>query len=42
MHIHIKINELLEERGISKNTICKDLNWHGGISIDTVVMIFKE
>lgn len=25
-HIHIKIMELLQERGISKNQICKDLN----------------
>ena len=25
-HVHIKIMELLQERGISKNQICKDLN----------------
>lgn len=25
-YIHIRINELLEERGISKNRICKDLD----------------
>ena len=25
-HIHIKIVELLKERGISKNKICKDLD----------------
>ncbi len=25
-HIHFKIMELLQERGISKNQICKDLN----------------
>lgn len=25
-HLHIRINELLEERGLSKNTICKDLD----------------
>ena len=25
-HLHIKINELLNERNISKNTICKDLD----------------
>ena len=24
--LHIRINELLEERGLSKNTICKDLD----------------
>ena len=24
--LHIRINELLEERGISKNQICKDLD----------------
>ena len=25
-HLHMRINELLEERGISKNKICKDLD----------------
>lgn len=25
-HVHIKIMELLQKRGISKNQICKDLN----------------
>lgn len=25
-YIHIRTNELLEERGISKNRICKDLD----------------
>ena len=25
-YIHIRINELLEEKEISKNTICRDLN----------------
>ena len=25
-HVHLKIVELLHERGISKNQICKDLN----------------
>lgn len=25
-HIHIRINELLEKKGISKNRICKDLD----------------
>ena len=25
-HVHLKIMELLQERGISKNQICKDLN----------------
>ena len=25
-HVHIKIMELLQEKGISKNQICKDLN----------------
>lgn len=25
-HVHLKIMELLHERGISKNQICKDLN----------------
>lgn len=25
-HLHIRINELLEERGISKNKICKELD----------------
>ena len=25
-HLHLKIMELLHERGISKNQICKDLN----------------
>lgn len=25
-HIHMRINELLEENGISKNQICKDLD----------------
>lgn len=25
-HVHFKIMELLQERGISKNQICKDLN----------------
>lgn len=25
-YIHIRINELLNERGISKNRICKDLD----------------
>lgn len=25
-HVHIKIMELLKERGISKNNICKDLD----------------
>ncbi len=25
-YIHIRINELLEEKGISKNRICKDLD----------------
>ena len=25
-HLHMKINELLSERGFSKNRICKDLN----------------
>lgn len=25
-HLHLKINELLSERGISKNRICKDLD----------------
>ena len=25
-YIHIRINELLEEKKISKNTICRDLN----------------
>lgn len=25
-YIHMRINELLEERGISKNHICKDLD----------------
>lgn len=25
-HIHLRINELLLERGISKNQICKDLD----------------
>ena len=25
-HIHIRIIELLEEKGISKNQICKDLD----------------
>lgn len=25
-HLHLKINELLEERGISKNSICKELD----------------
>lgn len=25
-HVHIKIMELLKERGISKNKICKDLD----------------
>ena len=24
--VHVRINELLEERGISKNRICKDLD----------------
>lgn len=24
--LHLKINELLEERGISKNSICKELD----------------
>lgn len=24
--LHLRINELLEEKGISKNQICKDLN----------------
>lgn len=25
-HIHLRINELLSEQGLSKNRICKDLN----------------
>ncbi len=25
-NVHLRINELLEERGISKNKICKDLD----------------
>lgn len=25
-NLHLRINELLEERGISKNKICKDLD----------------
>lgn len=25
-YVHMRINELLEERGISKNRICKDLD----------------
>lgn len=25
-HLHLRINELLSERGISKNRICKDLD----------------
>ena len=25
-HLHLKINELLNERGISKNSICKELD----------------
>ncbi len=25
-HIHLRINELLSERGISKNRLCKDLD----------------
>lgn len=25
-HLHLKINELLSENGISKNRICKDLD----------------
>lgn len=25
-HLHMRINEMLEERGISKNRICKDLD----------------
>jgi len=25
-HLHMRINELLKEHGISKNTICKDLD----------------
>lgn len=25
-HLHLRINELLSERGISKNTICKELD----------------
>lgn len=25
-HLHMRINELLEEREISKNTICKELD----------------
>lgn len=25
-HLHMRINEILEERGISKNRICKDLD----------------
>lgn len=25
-HLHLKINELLSEKGISKNRICKDLD----------------
>ena len=25
-HLHLRINELLSRRGISKNRICKDLN----------------
>lgn len=29
-HVHIKIMELLKERGISKNKICKDLDFPRG------------
>lgn len=25
-HLHLRINEILEEKGISKNKICKDLD----------------
>lgn len=25
-HLHLRINELLSEKGLSKNCICKDLN----------------
>lgn len=28
--LHIRINELLEEKEISKNTICRDLNFQRG------------
>ena len=29
-YIHIRLNELLEENGISKNRICKDLDQQRG------------
>lgn len=29
-HLHLRIMELLEERGISKNQICKNLNLSRG------------
>ncbi len=29
-YIHIRLNELLEEKGISKNRICKDLDQQRG------------
>lgn len=29
-YVHIRLNELLEEKGISKNRICKDLDQQRG------------
>ena len=35
-HLELRIEELLQEKGISKNTICKEL------SIDIAEMNFKD
>lgn len=42
-HIHMRLNELLSEKEISKNQICKDLGiWLVAISIAIAEMNFRE
>ena len=41
-HLELRIEELLQEKGISKNTICKELDIRGQISIDIAEMNFKD
>ena len=41
-HIHMRLNELLSEKEISKNQICKDLDLLVAISIAIAEMNFRE
>ena len=41
-HLELRIEELLQEKGISKNMICKELDIQGQISIDIAEMNFKD